>query len=231
MKKILFILLCNISLYAQVGINTTDPQAMLDIEGDLMIQEVNYNVNGDKFLVWDDITGLVSWNDVTPSPGGSAWLSSGEWNWNSYGSSVDFTTSTDGVEDAEDLVINAQVTTYVPNNRQAYLQIMWSIPISVASAETDAFVGTRLFIDGVEVTGNYASSSIFRVKGASTVTSTGIYNYIPPSNTSGSSIPILIEIRGYYHQLSSGSSGDTYKFKYHQYSKGTLNIWTIRKHL
>ncbi|MGJ8667374.1 MAG: C1q-like domain-containing protein [Patiriisocius sp.] len=42
MKKVILLLLSSFSLFAQVGINTTDPNATLDINGDLMIRTTDW---------------------------------------------------------------------------------------------------------------------------------------------------------------------------------------------
>ncbi len=52
MKKVLFFLLFPLCLYSQVGINTVDPQAMLDVEGDLRIGLLE---NGSEFSARDSV--------------------------------------------------------------------------------------------------------------------------------------------------------------------------------
>src|SRR5690606_11953176 len=63
MKTLCFILL-SISCFAQVGINTTDPQAMLDINGNLIIREVAHATGNFQFLGRDIATGKVVWVDA-----------------------------------------------------------------------------------------------------------------------------------------------------------------------
>lgn len=148
MKALLVLVLFPLFAFGQVGINTTDPQAMLDINGNLIIGQVNYAANDFQYLGRNSTNGEVVWVDAPQSSGGH--------NIQKYfktpGSAVIISPNTTGTFEQTDINLGLQQNISVGSNGKVTLFIAYKIAIESSANGVASKMGAKFLKDGVEIT-------------------------------------------------------------------------------
>ena len=201
----LSLLLTSTNLYSQVGINTTTPEATLDVNGDLIIRQLEEGSGTHVMSI--DAEGKVSKFRTFLLYDGDETVA--------IEPVEEFLSGSETINDL-DLGLLAKVT--IPPNTRAKVIINYSVPMgtNLGYNPEKTYIGIRFLKDGIEMAEGSRKftlppielSSSNNISSMGTITNTYIENF----EESGIERVIVYELRGYIEQHSESGVGNLYKF-------------------
>ena len=179
--------------FSQVGINTQNPTADLDVNGSLRVRNVPVSGSNDSYLSIDT-NGNVTQSSAFVLADSNFQIATGP---------VDVTIPSNTTNDAIDLGLSSTVT--IPAGRNAIVVVNYSVPMGMYtfSSPQGAYYGVRFLVNGTEDQSGSRKSSVILNSSANMNTVGTVYVASFPSSSTNQTITYTLN--GYFENNDSSS--------------------------
>ncbi len=209
------IFLFSLQILSQVGINTTDPKAALDVNGDLRIRKLSEGY-GD-YVITTDSEGMVSKVQTYLMYDANQVIAE---------SPVDLDIS--GTQRMERIDLGLEVPVTIPAGKEAMIIVTYSVPMGTLPNSTppNTYMGTTFFKENIEIPEGSRKLSIAynaspaseRISNMGTITN----SYVEKFPVAANDLSVTYSVKGYVEQYTEASSA-AYNYKFNMWQGSNAN--------